>query len=76
MYLLEQRFPHIRGLKNTLQQRLDPVIELNRKEDGMMLQIIHIQDNHCVAIQEQSEDEVLMFYSAYTEISCKTFDIM
>ena len=41
----------------------------------MMLQIIHIQDNHCVAIQEQSEDEVLMFDSAYTEISCKTFDL-
>ena len=77
MYLLKQRFPHIRGLQNTLlQQRLDPVIELNRKEDGMMLQIIHIQDNHWVAIQQQSEDEVLMFDSAYTEISSKTFDLI
>ena len=61
MYLLEQRSPHIRGLKNTrthYNNELSQSLSLTAKK--MVLQIIHLQDNHCVAIQEQSEDEVLV----------------
>ena len=66
-FLLKEKLSYLHGLQNTLLQHKIP---LNLKESSLTLQIIHVRNNHWIALEISGT--VSVYDSSYTSLSADT----